>query len=64
MSSFTKAENSAFVTTDGDYGTGVITFDASDLSTTEWEELISMHESDRFDFVAFILEERFIESRD
>ena len=58
MSSFTSAENTAFVAVSGEYGTGVITFDPSDLTEEEWDEVVSMHESDRFDYVAFILDSK------
>ena len=47
--------NKAFVTTDGDYGVGVITFDEDDLTTDQWEDVSEMSPEDRYDYVQAVL---------
>lgn len=44
-----------FVTIDGDYGIGVITFEEHELTQDQWEDLSEMIESDRYDYVEAIL---------
>lgn len=47
--------NEAFVTIDGEYGVGVLTFPESALSDGQWDTMITLHSSDRFDYVKSIL---------
>lgn len=44
-----------FVTADGEYGEGVITFDGQDLTGKQFELLTEMHPTDRLGYVLAIL---------
>lgn len=46
----------AFVTTDGEYGVGIITFDEDALSQDQWEDLSELPSGDRYDYVEAVLE--------
>jgi hypothetical protein len=43
-----------FVTADGEYGEGVITFDGQDLTGKQYELLTEMHPTDRLGYVLAI----------
>jgi hypothetical protein len=47
--------NKAFVTTDGEYGVGVITFEEDDLTQDQWEDVSEMSPADRYDYVEAVL---------
>lgn len=44
-----------YVTVDGDYGVGVLTFPPDKLTTEQWENLADLHDSDRYDYVVSVL---------
>jgi hypothetical protein len=44
-----------FVTADGEYGEGVITFDGDDLTGKQFELLTEMHPTDRLGYALAIL---------
>ena len=44
-----------FVTADGEYGEGVITFDGQDLTGKQFELLTEMHPTDRLGYVLAVL---------
>lgn len=58
MGKYAKWENKAYVSVNGDYGTGVLMFDPIDLDESEWEELGNLHDNDRLNYVEFLLKER------
>lgn len=45
-----------FVTADGEYGEGVITFDGQDLTGKQFELLTEMHPTDRRGYVLSVLD--------
>lgn len=50
-------DDQAFVTIDGEYGIGVLTFPENALSDEQWDTMITLHSSDRFDYVRAILKD-------
>ena len=46
-----------FVTADGEYGVGVITFDSADLTDKQYNLFTEMHSSERLEYVVAILNE-------
>jgi hypothetical protein len=44
-----------FVTADGEYGVGVITFDSADLTDKQFDLFTEMHSSERLGYVVAIL---------
>jgi hypothetical protein len=49
--------NKAFVTTDGEYGVGVVTFSEDALTIDQWEDVSEMSPESRYDYVVAILGE-------
>jgi len=44
-----------YVTADGEYGVGVITFDSADLTDKQYDLFTELHDSQRLDYVLSIL---------
>lgn len=52
----TNPEDLYYVTADGDYGVGVITFRIQDISSHEYDQLVDdIAPSDRYDYVKKLL---------
>lgn len=52
----TNPEDLYYVTADGDYGVGVITFKDGDISPIEYEQLVDdIAPSDRYDYIKKLL---------
>ena len=46
-----------FVTADGEFGVGVMTFDSADLTDKQYNLFTEMHSSERLEYVVAILNE-------
>ena len=50
-------KSNAWVTADGDYGQGdVRQFEPEDLTADQWDDIVNMHENNRYDYVSAILD--------
>ena len=48
-------EDAAWVGMDGEYGQGIVIFDADELTDMQWEHLTDMHAGDRAEYVVAII---------